>query len=73
MPDIGRGGTSVFATGVPPTPFLPRISDGVPRGLPGMMAEAGLLDPTHPDQPPIGGLLAMIQDYMRNNPGGASR
>jgi hypothetical protein len=38
------------------------------------MAASSLFDPVQPDQPPAGGLLSLIQDYMRNNPDvGASR
>jgi hypothetical protein len=37
-------------------------------GLLGMMAEAGLIDPSNPDRPPPGGLLGLMQeDYLRNN------
>jgi hypothetical protein len=40
------------------------------------MVDAGLIDPSNPDQPPAGGLLALraLQQYMRYNPdGGATR
>jgi hypothetical protein len=33
-----------------------------------MMVQLGGIDLSNPDQPPVGGLLALIQDYMRNNP-----
>jgi hypothetical protein len=36
-------------------------------GLPGLIAAVAGRDPSNPDQPPVGGLLGMIQDYMRNN------
>lgn len=39
-----------------------------PGGIPGMMVQAGLIDPRHPDAPPGGGLVRLLQDWMRNNP-----
>jgi hypothetical protein len=33
-----------------------------------MMARAGVADPSNPDAPPAGGLLDLLQDYLRNNP-----
>lgn len=63
---------------VPPdrrsTTYLPMAPQQRPGGLPGMMAEAGLIDPSNPDQPPPGGLPGLIQEWMRNNPdAGANR
>lgn len=43
------------------TPRLERAG-----GILGMMVEAGLIDPSNPDRPPPGGLLGLIQEYMRN-------
>jgi hypothetical protein len=37
------------------------------RGLLGMMADAGLIDPLNPAAPPAGGLAGLIQDYLRSN------
>jgi len=59
---------SVFDTGTAPVAFLPASKQNSPGGLPGMMAEAGLIDPSNPDQPPPGGLPGLIQEWMRNNP-----
>jgi hypothetical protein len=33
-----------------------------------MLMDAGQIDQDNPDQPAPGGLLGMIQEYMRNNP-----
>jgi hypothetical protein len=66
-----RSGNPVFVAGTAPMQFTPPTPNGAPGGLPGLMAASGLFDPVQPDQPPAGGLLALIQDYMRNNPGGA--
>jgi len=41
------------------------------RGLPALMAETGAIGPD--GTPPAGGLLGLIQDYMRNNPDDAPR
>lgn len=30
--------------------------------------QIGAFDPSRPDDPPAGGLLRLLQDYMRNNP-----
>ncbi len=56
---------SVFEKGASPV-----LLSSAPRGLPGLMAETGAtgLD----GAPPAGGLLGLIQDYMRNNPDGAT-
>jgi hypothetical protein len=42
---------------------------GVDPSLPGMLIDAGFIDPTNPDTSPAGGLAGLIQDYLRNNPG----
>ena len=73
--DVGgasaRTPVAPFATGAPPVPFLPPIPKDSPGGLPGLMIDAGL-DPSNPDQPPAGGLLGLMQEYLRNNPAGNS-
>src|SRR5215218_5852175 len=45
----------------------PGLAQGKPGGLLGIMAQAGLIDPSSPDQPPPGGMLGLIQEYLRNN------
>jgi hypothetical protein len=35
-------------------------------GLLGMMERAGVIDPS-PDIPPAGGLVALLQEYLRSN------
>jgi murein DD-endopeptidase MepM/ murein hydrolase activator NlpD len=52
---------------------LPSPVRNAPLGLPGLLMQIGAFDPSSPDQPPAGGLLGLIQDYMRNNPDGATR
>lgn len=34
-----------------------------------MLVDAGHIDPENPDRPAPGGLLGLIQEYLRNNPG----
>ena len=57
-----------------PLPFnqaaLP--AQDAPGGIPGLLMQIGAFDPSHPDDPPAGGLLRLIQDYMRNNPDGGA-
>lgn len=66
-PNAGNDSSpNVFEKGAPPV-LLP----SAPRGLPGLMAETGAIGPD--GVPPAGGLLGLIQDYMRNNPDGAAR
>ncbi len=66
-PDAGNEASqTVFEKGASPV-LLP----SVPRGLPGLMAETGVVGPD--GTPPAGGLLGLIQDYMRNNPDGTAR
>ncbi|WP_316197514.1 hypothetical protein [Bradyrhizobium sp. SZCCHNS2002] len=58
------------------THYHPPTSDSSAGGLPGLVASVNGGDPSDPTgfQPPAGGLLGMIQDYMRNNAGeGGSR
>jgi hypothetical protein len=47
-------------------------SADAPRGLFGRMVDAGLIDPSNPDQPPVGGLLGLIQQSMGNGIGGSA-
>jgi len=56
----------VFTNGVPPVPFLPLASQRVPRGLPAMLAELGVFDPSNSDTQPSGGLPGLFQEYLRN-------
>jgi hypothetical protein len=56
--------------GAPPIPYLPQAPasmQSTPRGLLGMMIDAGLIDPANPDTPAPGGLPGMLQEWMRNN------
>jgi len=57
-----------------PLPFrsAPPPTQDAPGGIPGLMAQGGLFDPSNPDEPPPGGLLRLIRDWMRNNPDGGS-
>lgn len=65
---------SVFDLGTAPISYTPDAAQEAPGGILGRLAQMGALDPSDPDQPPVGGLLALLQQYMRGNPdGGASR
>jgi hypothetical protein len=69
-------GASVFTSGAPAIPSLRHGSQKAPGGLPGLIASVTGSDPSDPAQflPPAGGLLGLIQDYMRANPAaGGSR
>jgi hypothetical protein len=68
LSEASQSKPGVFTTGVPPIPYV-RSPQGAPRGIPGMMVDAGYVDPTNPDPPPAGGLAGLLQDYLRNNPG----
>jgi hypothetical protein len=52
----------------PSAPELPKTPQSGPLGLPGRIAWMSGVDPSDPTQaaPPAGGLLGLIQDYMRN-------
>ena len=50
---------------VPPTSFIPAAVPSISGGLPGLIAEVGLSDPRNPNAPPPGGLLGLVQEYMR--------
>jgi hypothetical protein len=71
--ELNRSGNRVFVVGTAPMRFTPPVPNGAPGGLPGLMAASGLLDSVQPDQPLAGGLLTLIQDYMRNYPDDATR
>jgi hypothetical protein len=46
----------------------PSIAPGnLSGGLLGMMERSGVIDPSAPDAPTTGGLLALLQEYLRNN------
>lgn len=66
----GSRAPSVFDTGASPV-TLASGAARAPRGLPGLMADAGLFNSSNSDQPP-GGLFGLIQESMRNNPAGGS-
>jgi hypothetical protein len=66
---------NVFNAGAPPVPYLPDPLQGS-GGLPGLFARVAGTDPHDPTQPPppAGGLLELMQDYLRSNPDdGAAR
>lgn len=66
-PQQGSRAPSAFDAGSSPV-MLASAPANTPRGLPGLVADPGLFDTSNPDQPPLGGLLALIQGYRRNNP-----
>jgi hypothetical protein len=68
----GRATSSGFSGRVSPVPYVPQAPQSTSVGIPGMIAAATGNTSSDPTwfQPPAGGLLGMIQDYMRSNPGG---
>lgn len=40
---------------------------GAAGGISGLLIEAGLYDPVNPDTPPTGGLVGLLQEYLRSN------
>lgn len=68
-PGATRGTGDVGDIVTPPIPFVPAPPQGAPGGIPGLMADAGLHDPLNPDAPLPGGLVGILQDYLRNIPG----
>jgi hypothetical protein len=68
------GTPNVFDNGTAPIPYTPAPAQDAPGGILGRLMQIGAFDPSNWDQPPAGGLLALLQQYMRNNPdGGATR
>jgi hypothetical protein len=55
----------MHAAAVPFLPPAPASNQDAPGGLLGMMIEAGLIDPSHPDAPASGGLPGLIAGYMQ--------
>lgn len=64
QPLFGSSFTQFMSRGSNPMNELGRRTSG---GLPGMMARAGVVDPSVPDAPPAGGLVALLQEYLRND------
>jgi len=67
--DADATGGPAFSGRVPAVPYIPRVAQGRPGGIPGLIAAAtgsASSDPTQ-FQPPAGGILGMIQDYMNSN------
>jgi len=60
-----RPSSDVFANGVHPIPYVPLASEQAPRGLPALLAERGAFDSLKPELPSSGGLLGLIQEYLR--------
>ncbi len=56
-----------FGMGASPMRFVRPATDNVPRGLPGLLLEAGLNDPQDADLAAAGGLADLIWEYLRNN------
>jgi hypothetical protein len=64
---------SIFDRGATTTlPLPPASNQDVPGGLLGMMINAGVIDPSNPDQPAPGGLAGMILRPMRDYQNGAA-
>lgn len=60
-----------FANRAPAIPYVPQAPQGTPGGIPGLLAAATGSASSDPSQfqPPAGGLLGMIQDYMNATAG----
>lgn len=56
----------------PPIPFVPVAPRGVSGGLPGLLSDVGLNDPLNPYALPSGGLVGLIQEYLRDNAPGSN-
>jgi len=66
-PGATRGAGDVGSAVTSPIPFIRSAPQSAPGGLPGLLIEAGLNDPLNPDAPPPGGLVGLIQEYLRSN------
>lgn len=66
-PGATRGAGYAGSAVAPPIPFIPDAPPSAPGGIPGLMIEAGLNDPLNPNAPLPGGLVGLIQEYLRNN------
>lgn len=78
FPDTGTGSrvtapvsgemrrATVFDTGASPTPFAV-APQNAPRGLPGLLFETALIDPSESGQTPAGGVAGLIHDCLRKN------
>jgi len=67
--DVGGTSDPAFSGRLAAVPYVPQVRPGTPGGIPGLIAAAngsGSSDPTQ-FQPPAGGILGMIQDYMSSN------
>lgn len=67
--DAGASSGPAPSGRVPAVPYWPQALQGIPGGIPGLIAAAtgnASSDPTQ-FQPPAGGILGMIQDYMNGN------
>jgi hypothetical protein len=58
-----------------PIPYLPKVPQSAPGGIPGLMVSITGSDPSNSGNcyPPTGGLLGLIQEYMRNNAIGSEK
>jgi hypothetical protein len=66
--NVNQSPEATFTTGAAPVPFLPAAAQSKPGGLPGLIASVLGSDSPNPMQfqPPVGGLLGLIQEYMRD-------
>ena len=68
--NTGASTGPAFSGRVPAVPYVPQ-PPSTSGGIPGLIAAATGNASSDPSrfQPPAGGLLGLIQEYMRNNPG----
>lgn len=63
-PGATWGAGYVGDANAPPIPFIPPAPQSTPGGIPGLLIETGLNDPTDPNTPLSGGLVGLIQEYL---------
>jgi hypothetical protein len=66
-PYLGAAPTQAPLFGASSSEFVSPQNSTATGGLLGMMARAGVIDPSNADTPPAGGLVALLQDYLRSD------
>lgn len=66
-PHLGGAPTPGALFGVPSSEFVSPRNSIAAGGLVGLMEQASVIEPSAPDAPPAGGLVALLQEYLRNN------
>lgn len=58
---------SMLDQGAAPISYVPDPTQDAPGGILRRLAQMNAFDPSDPDRAPAGGLLALLQEYMRNS------